>query len=248
MVRRSGVRFIERAPARLVGELSRGRVDAALLPSLAYARDEKLFLVRGPCIASRGPVGSVRLFCRKPLVRVRRIAVDPDSVTSVGLLEILCARVWGIRPRLVPGRGEALGQADAVLWIGDAALREPSFLCVRIVDLGEAWTAWTGLPFVYALWMMRTPEPPPALLSALKGLARGLSSRAESAARREARRGEFTEKHLRRYLTRRIRYRFGPAQARGLARFYAEAHRLGLAGRTRPLVFADSGREIRAAR
>jgi predicted solute-binding protein len=52
-----------------------------------------------------------------------------------------------------------LGRCDAALIIGDNALfHAPEIdqgLPVEVIDLGEAWTRLTGLPFVYAFWAGR---------------------------------------------------------------------------------------------
>lgn len=236
LTRAAGVRFVRRPPVALVGALAAGRIDAGLLPSLAYARHPEWVLVGRVGIASRGPVGSVRLFCRVPLARVRRLAVDPDSVTSVALLRILCVRRFHVRPRFV---SDAVG-ADAALWIGDRGLREPRRPPAAVIDLGEAWTDWTGLPFVYAAWMAQPARVTPGLLRSLsRAPSRADRLRAAAAA---ARRFPLAPAALARYLTRRIRYRLGPAERQGLARFYAEAARVGVIARAPEVRFAGEER------
>ena len=119
-------RWIPHPPAQLVRQLKKGAIEAGLLPSLACARDRSLAGIGASCIASRGPVGSVRLFLRVPLRGVRVVRLDPDSVTSVALLKILCERVWNIRSRFV----RSASHPDAVLRIGDAGLRDmPGWRC-----------------------------------------------------------------------------------------------------------------------
>lgn len=232
----AGVRWSEAPPARLVERLARGKIDAGLLPVLAYARDPSLRLVRGPVIASRGPVGSVLLFCRTPLARARRIAAEPGSVTSVALLSILCRRRWGIDPGIVPWSRLPAARADAVLRIGDDALRRSPDGFAEAVDLGEAWTAWTGLPFVYAAWMAREGADP-GLGRILRAAAARGRSRLGAIARTEGPARGIPAAAARRYLARRIRYRLGPAEARGLRRFLREAALCGLVPEAPPLRF-----------
>ncbi len=222
----------------LVGDLARGRIDAGLLPSLAFLRDSRFVLLAGPVIASRGPVESVRLFCRVPLARVRTVDCDADSMTSVGLLTILCRRVWRIRPRLLKQGSAGARRADAVLRIGDAGMREPPFPYAEVRDLGGEWTRWTGLPFVWAAWTARRDAASPGLAAAVAGLSAGVRARAGRITPREARRTGFPPGVVRRYLTRRIRYRLGPAEREGLARFYREAGDLGLVPEIRRPEFA----------
>lgn len=218
---------------RLAADLAAGRIDAGLLPTLAFARDPGFLLLPGPVIASRGRVDSVRLFCRVPLARVRRIDCDADSMTSVGLLRILCDRVFRIRPRFLGQGTRAARSADAALRIGDAGMRAPRYACAEVRDLGEEWTRWTGLPFVWAAWTARRDGATPELRAAVRALARGASARARAIARREARRTGFPPAVVRTYLARRIRYRLGPRERAGLDRFFLEAHRLGLVPRRR---------------
>src|SRR5207302_4149658 len=115
-----------------------------------FLRPEFL-VVDGVAIASHGAVYSVIVVSERPFEEVHTIALDPASVTSVNLLRCLAAE------RCVPTRLVAVGPADAQLLIGDQALRfrakaTPSH---QIVDLGAWWRSATGLPFVYALWLVR---------------------------------------------------------------------------------------------
>jgi chorismate dehydratase len=110
-------------------------------------------------------VRSVALFARRPAEALggATVLLSESSRTSVQLLQLLCRDVWDVRPKFVEARAEAAdidGLAalphDGVLVIGDAAL----VLAARGIypyryDLGEVWKAWTGLPFVFAVWAAR---------------------------------------------------------------------------------------------
>jgi chorismate dehydratase len=91
-------------------------------------------------------------------------------MTSVALLELLFENVWGVRPSFVPANAEIsdvarFGEDDheARLVIGDAALmmwsrlREGESSTIggyrHAYDLGAEWKRWTGLPFVFAVWV-----------------------------------------------------------------------------------------------
>ncbi len=109
-------------------------------------------------IASRGPVLSVTLFSREPWAEIRRVALDAGSRTSAALTQILLRKRYGVHPEVVPlplDRGAEDVDADAVLLIGDRAMRAclPGF--AHAFDLGQEWHDWTGLPFVYAVWAVR---------------------------------------------------------------------------------------------
>ena len=145
------------APSRCATLLHDGAIDVGMIPSIEYQRGGPYLVVPGLAIASRGPVASVALFTTKPVADVRSVAVDASSRTSLALLQILCARHFGISPALDtqgPDLESMLARCDAALIIGDHALLvDPGN--ARKIDLGETWTALTGLPFVYAFWAGR---------------------------------------------------------------------------------------------
>ena len=126
-----------------------------------------------------GAVNSVALFTRVPVAQVRRIALDVSSRSSVGLVRVLCRHHFGIEPEFVdasPDLASMLDVADAALMIGDPALDAPwQALGATKIDLGEAWQAFTGLPFVFAAWVARPGVVTPALVDLL---ARGAARRA----------------------------------------------------------------------
>jgi chorismate dehydratase len=145
-------------PSRLADDLHAGRLDVALIPSIEYANHPSYVLVSDACIGCRGPVLSVKLFSRKPLGRIRSLALDEGSRTSVLLARILLWERYRLRPRLSPlsiACGPEDSTADAVLLIGDRAIHPPQSGFVDSWDLGDQWCRWSELPFVFALWVAR---------------------------------------------------------------------------------------------
>src|SRR5262249_6704731 len=113
-------------------------------------------IVPGIAIASRRDVRSVRLFLRGELADVRRVALDASSRTSVALTRLLLREQLGRDPEYTsaePNVARMLETHDAALVIGDVALYYEG--PARSIDLGEAWHALTGLPFVWAFWAGR---------------------------------------------------------------------------------------------
>ena len=154
-------RFIGGVPADLNGKLSRGEIDVCPSSSIEYGKSaDNYYLLPEISISAIGPVKSVLLFSRVPLEELdnRLIGLTTESETSVCLLRILLARNCGYTNNYertsLPLR-EALKRFSALLLIGDAALREgmgnPDLF---VYDLGELWHKFTGLPFVFALWMV----------------------------------------------------------------------------------------------
>lgn len=159
----SPVEVVYQVPSRLPALLDEGSADAVLVSSYeAYARLGAR-IAEGVCIASDGAVESVRLFSKVPLEAIQTLALDASSLTSNRLAQILLAERYGLKPEvktLAPSLSEMLAEADACVLIGDIGM-SASGEGLHVLDLGEAWTAHTGLPFVWALWVggeRLTPE------------------------------------------------------------------------------------------
>jgi chorismate dehydratase len=167
-------RGLVRVPAELVTGtaselndlLAAGELQVSVVSAVEYARNAAAYhLLPDLAITCDGPVHSVALFARRPVTELDDCTVlrTASSRTSVLLLDLIARHRWNVRPRYATARAEAadLGALsglphEAVLVIGDAALllaaeeRYP----VR-VDLCAEWRAWTGLPFVFAVWAAR---------------------------------------------------------------------------------------------
>src|SRR5262245_8158595 len=147
-------------PSRLADDLAEGRLDVALIPSIEYFHDPRYRIVSDACIACRGPVLSVKLFSRVKAADIRTLALDEGSRTSVALVCILLKERFGLEPETVPlaiGASPIDAPTDAVLLIGDRAIHSPTARFAEVWDLGDEWSRWCGLPFVFAMWVAR-PE------------------------------------------------------------------------------------------
>ncbi|MEP7116689.1 MAG: menaquinone biosynthesis protein [Acidobacteriota bacterium] len=227
-------------PSTCAARLHAGAVDLGLIPAVEYLGGDYR-LVPDMAIGSDGPILSVAVFTRTPLARVRRLAVDTSSRTSVALTRVLCAKHWHIDPVFVPVRpvlAEMLAQADAALVIGDPALAiDPVAAGVEKIDLGEAWREFTGLPFVYAAWAGRPGVLGAAHLAALSATRdRGLAASEEIAGQFGAGDRRRTDL-IRSYLRHNLRYAFGTRERAGLERFLALAVEVGHASSVAPLRF-----------
>jgi len=209
-------------PSRLADSLAAGRLDVALVPSVEWLRQPGYVVVSDACVACRGPVLSVKLYFRVPPVQVRRLALDEGSRTSAALAQILLDELAGVTPLCEPlaiGCGLDNTDADAVLLIGDRAIRTEERSDVEIWDLGERWFDWTGLPFVFATWVAR-PAVDTIELETLLAAARdrGVAHLAEISAAEAPVLGIDTDL-AHRYLRDILHFTLGEQELKGLRRF-----------------------------
>jgi chorismate dehydratase len=219
-------------PSRLADGLAAGRLDVALVPSIEAFSDPEYEIVSDACVASRGRVLSVKLFCRVLPGDIRTLALDEGSRTSAALARIMLEERYGVSPRIEPlptGRTLDDTDADAVLLIGDRAIRADDGPFREVWDLGQEWLDWTGLPFVFAMWVTRSGTELGLVEDALAA-ARDLGeARAADIAAREAPRLGLSREMAEHYLTRNLHFRLGSAERSGLRLFYQLAAQHGLA-------------------
>jgi chorismate dehydratase len=224
-------------PSQCAALLHAGAIDVGLIPSAEYVRGEYR-MVSGLAIASRGPVASVALYTTRAISDVRSISMDSSSRTSVALARLLCARLFGIQPAIEvrsPDLEAMLAHSDAALIIGDSALAidhrdMPGGLEKQVekIDLGEAWTRMTGLPFVYAFWAGRAGALDEEGLRALHAAREAGVQRSEEIARDYFSGAPALQAAGARYLRDNIRYDFGEEEQAGLLLFYRYAAELGI--------------------
>ena len=209
-------------PSALCQRLAKGQLDVALVSSFEFLRNSIYRIVDGVSISSDGPVYSVVVAHRGEFSNIGEIELDPASETAVNLLRCLLAEL-GLSARLTGGTPESEGLPRARLIIGDQAIRfrknhaDP----FQFWDLGEQWKKLTGLPFVYALWLIR-PEVADAKsiaqrLRALrdKNLADIPGVMADVAVNNRAITREFLDRYYQEYL----RFAFGTREKQGLQTF-----------------------------
>jgi chorismate dehydratase len=213
-------------PSALCQRLAKGQLDVALVSSFEFLRNPIYRIVDDVSISSDGPVYSVVVAHRGEFSNIEQIELDPASETAVNLLRCLLAEL-GVSLHLSAGTPESAGLSPANLIIGDQAIsfRQNHTGEFRFWDLGDQWKKLTGLPFVYALWLIR-PEVPDA-----KSIAQRLRELRDeniadipvivSDALADAidHKQEITEEFLDRYYNEYLRFNFGPREKQGLQTF-----------------------------
>jgi chorismate dehydratase len=227
-------------PSKCAALLHEGSIDVGMIPSIEYLRGDGTYrMVPGMGIISDGPVASVAMFTTTPIDRIRTIAADTSSRTSNALLRVLCYEAFGIDPAFVPmppAPREMLRRCDAALLIGDPALfLDHEAAGLQKMDLGEQWSALTGLPFVWAAWTGRLGALPSTAIPALaRARDAGIAASDEVAtAYCDPARAELG----RRYLRENMRYHLGAREEAGLRRYFELAEKHGVIAKARAPLF-----------
>jgi chorismate dehydratase len=209
-------------PSRLADQMKRGELDVGLIPVVEYFRGDNYSYIPGIAIGSCGPVLSVTLFSRVPWNRITSVSLDEGSRTSAMLTRILLEERLGVYPtyRQLPIDVPADDvTTDAVLLIGDRAMKASLADFEFAYDLGEEWTTWTGLPMVFAVWAVRDGvELGDTELAFHRAKELG-KQRVGAIAEREAKGLELDAGFCRRYLTNIVRYDLGEAELAGMERY-----------------------------
>ncbi len=220
-------------PAECARLLHAHEIDVGLIPSIEYLRGPSPYgIVPGAGVVSCGPVASVAIYTRRDPRDIRSIAMDATSRTSVALATVLLRRLYGVTPEakaMPPDLETMLDAADAALLIGDYALFvDHAAAGAAKLDLGELWTASTGLPFVYACWTGWPRAVTPDEVALLQRARDAGLAHAEDVAREYFEGEPDRQVAGGRYLRDNIRYFLGGAELEGLTTFYRYAAELAL--------------------
>jgi chorismate dehydratase len=226
-------------PSQLLQVLLEDRLDAALVSIGGVLPHPSLRILPEMCISSRGAVQSILLFCRRPVWEVRTVALDASSRSAVALTRVLFAERWRTQPEFLtrpPKLAEMLAEADAALLIGNPALQAAQALergewngpLPERLDLGAEWDAMTGLPFVYAAWVVPPGRDVDRLTRLLLRAKQWGLDRVELLAARGAQELGLPPALTLEYITRSIRYHLGPDECAGMERFRELAVRHGI--------------------
>jgi chorismate dehydratase len=144
-------------PTALCEILAAGKLDVALVSSFEYLRNPIYSIVDGVAVAADGPVQSVFVAHLGKVDALEEIALDAASQTSVNLLRVLLAEKQSPARLTADSGAAAVSTTRGSLLIGDHAIRfrQQHGSEFSYWDLAEQWKLLTGLPFVFALWLLR---------------------------------------------------------------------------------------------
>lgn len=235
------VELFAQPPSQLAAELRAGFYDAAIVPVFEYlSQPSRYTLVPGVSIASYGPVRSVVLFASGPVDQLSRIHLDPASLTSVNLLKVLLAE-RGLSVEFATGNwnpGETLARGEGALLIGDAALAEHGRHS-HSFDLAESWRELTGLPFVFAAWVVGPGAAGKAMNDLLLAAKEDGLSHLREIAEESAKQYNLPAGDVYAYFAHAISYELGDSELEGLTTFGQLCRKHGLLAEVFPLRFHE---------
>jgi chorismate dehydratase len=203
-------------PSKIASMLLRDEIDIGLVPVAIIPQMKEYYINGDYCIGSNGPVGSVCLFSETPMDGIEKVLLDYQSRTSVELARILLKEHWKVAPELVDGgkdfRDHIRGTTAGVV-IGDRALEQRQATAYAY-DLGEAWKALTGLPFVFAAWISNKPLEP-SFLHAFNEANRAGVGQIDAVVAENP----YAFFNLRDYFTKYLDYQLNDPKRRGLEKF-----------------------------
>jgi chorismate dehydratase len=220
-------------PSECADQIASGEADIGIVPVIEMAR-QKLEYLPGTGIACHGPVRSILLISKVPIREIKTLATDSGSRTSVQLARVILAEKFGLAlnraPKLisrVADLASMLGEADAGLLIGDAALRiDPEKLPFETLDLGAEWVAMTGLPMVFAVWAGREEIVRPEYAAAFTNSLRFGVAHMDEIVKSESPARGFGEAMVRKYLTEHIVFELGDRDYAGMQTYLDHVKRL----------------------
>ena len=227
-------------PAGCADAVRQRKAEVGIIPSIEYQRMDKMQIISGISIASKSEAKSVLLLSKVPIGKIENVAVDNSSRTSAALLRILMRKFYSRWINITPSAPkpkEMLKRADAALVIGDPALTYDGQV-PEVYDLAAEWKKFTGLPFVFALWVGHED----AKLSRFRKDFE--DSRAFGLAHVDAIAAEYAPRlHLKVpgvkvYLTENIDYSLDEENRKGLRFFYKLAREAGIIPVEKDLYFA----------
>ena len=237
--------ILDNAPARSAELLANKRVDAALVPVIAYQLVKNVHLIPDVCVGAKEKVRSVCLVTKGEDLRdVKTVSLDISSKTSVVLTKIIFREFLGFEPiykNAEPNLNEMLKFADCALLIGDPALvitdleKPKDKTKFRKFDLVELWQQFTSFGFVFAMWMTANQTCQIDFVSARD---EGLNHLDEIISNYETE-INLTHKDFKKYLSENISYSIDDSMQKGLELYFELAFKNNLIEKNLPLSFVN---------
>lgn len=234
------VDFVEAVPARCAQLLAESSVEGALVPVIEYQRIAGGSLVPNVCVGSRKEVLSVVLVSKnKRLEDIRSVALDESSRTSATLVKVIFREFLDHEPEWTtraPNLEQMLKKNDAALIIGDPGMTFPRH-GLNVWDMASLWEEYTGLGFVFAMWMVSDDATDRARLVDFSGARDEGVNHIDEIVRSYQDKIPMRVEELRNYLTENIVFKVDESMEKGLRLYFELAFKHRLIESVKPLRF-----------
>lgn len=219
-------RIINDSPRNCLRMLREGQLDAGILSAIDYAEGKGNWkIIPGGSVAACEGMRQINLFFNTDIRHLDQIAFDQSSQISLVLLKIILQEKYQITPKLVAIEGnltKKLEEADAALLTGDLAYQQ-HLSNHSYIDLVDEWHDLTGLPFVYALWIVNDTSFSAQYISAIKEQLATFSDRIPRASKRVSQALGGHWKKYDQYFKTAISYQFSEQEQQGLNELFRYA-------------------------
>lgn len=145
-------------PAVCARKLIEGEADIGLVPVAALPELKDYHILSDYCIGADGKVDTVKLYGQVPVEEMQTIVLDYQSRTSVKLIQMLTEKYWQMKPQFITGKAgfehTSIRDQQGAIVIGDRTFELNGQFAFQY-DLAEVWKQYTGLPFVFAVWVSK---------------------------------------------------------------------------------------------
>ncbi|TAF45630.1 MAG: radical SAM protein [Sphingobacteriales bacterium] len=204
-------------PAICAQKLKDNQVDIGLIPVAAITDLPQAQLISDYCIGANGAVNSVFIFSNCPISEVKFLQLDAQSKTSNQLALVLMKYYWHIEPQLIVNADNYAQSAQAntaFVQIGDRTFGQQNKFAYAY-DLAAEWKNYTGLPFVFAVWVSNKKLDNKFIETLNAAFKLGLDNRNEVLKELK----KISNFELKDYLYNKIEYHLDTLKLKALARF-----------------------------
>ncbi|HHW20264.1 MAG TPA: menaquinone biosynthesis protein [Thermodesulfovibrio thiophilus] len=151
------IHLVKGVPSQLNWALRNSLIDVSPSSSVEYLLNQEIYdYVDEICISAKEYVASVLFFSNYDIKALdgRKILLTEQSATSHLLLKVILEQFVQVKPEYDISAAPYTG--ESFLLIGDDALKYSKLnKTKKVYDLANLWYQYTGLPFVFALWIVR---------------------------------------------------------------------------------------------
>lgn len=217
-------------PSRLATLIHIASLDIALMSVVEPMKEKRLRILSNMCICSNGPTLTVQLFYKDEISKIKTLGLDFESKTSNIVGQVILIKKYGIKPEVVTIRDPdetTLNEVDAFISIGDKTFDLVNTDMKR-TDLGEEWLDLTGLPIVWAVWVMAPHFKDRDIIDVLRQSHKMGLTMLDEIVPRIARTRDIPMDVLTRYFHDNVHFKLGTDEKKGVAKLFELAHECSL--------------------